>query len=80
MAQFTPEQSEYIESTTKITITILEDMVGSILSRGEAMQNTLMQIVEKHNSELMKELRSCIRACGEGYQVEPRPRGLYLED
>ena len=52
MAQFTAEQREYIENTISIAIGKMEEKVGSILGQGEAMQNTIRGIVEKHNAEL----------------------------
>ena len=78
MAQLTPEQCEHIESTTKIAIDRMEEKLGTILLRGEAMQNTIAGI-EKH-SRVGAELRSSHRAGGEGDQVEPRPCRLHLED
>ena len=52
MAQFTPEQREYISDTIKLAITKMELKVGTILGQGEAMQSAIAQIVEKHNAEL----------------------------
>ena len=52
MAQFTAEQREYIENTISIAIGKMEEKVGSILGQGEAMQNTIQGIVEKHHAEL----------------------------
>ena len=52
MANFTAEQREYIATTISVAIGAMEDKVGSILGRGEAMQQTLQGIIEKHNGEL----------------------------
>ena len=52
MAQFTPEQREYIENTIELAVAQMEEQVGSILTEGKAMQDNIAAIVEKHNTEL----------------------------
>ena len=52
MAQFTPEQREYISDTIKLATTRMELKVGTILEQGDAMHSAIAQIVEKHNAEL----------------------------
>ena len=54
MAQFTPEQREFIGETIKIAIVQMEEKVGTILTRGEAMQSGIAEIVEQHNTELVR--------------------------
>ena len=52
MAQFAPEQHEYIENTIQLAIVQQSDRVGTILAEGKTMQDNMAAIIEKHNTEL----------------------------
>ena len=52
MANFTPEQVEYIEKTIALAIGRQSEQIGTLMTEDKAQQDEMRALIVKHNQEV----------------------------